>query len=403
MDFEQKYFIRLLKDHVTGRESRPPKKMPDWDVIVRYAGDQNLAGIIYAQTKGFACLPEKAARRLKEGFLSDVYVSVNTDDAYRRIAELFDRNGIEYMPFKGALFRDYYPWPELRTMGDRDILIHPKDRTASDALIRSLGYERFVDNHAVWTYHKKFLMFEIHDVMFYEFLANQVDYSDYFSHIWESSVGKAGSFEKIPDINVHFLYAMTHTAKHVINKGMGFRAFLDMVFFVKNAETEAVPPDWEWVRVELEKLRLYDFTKTCFSLCEYWFGVKMPFHLEDPDPVFLRETTKKVFRDGIFGLKNEENTASRSAKEIRRSAASYRKTALGLVLKDLFPPYRNMQLVPQYAWVDKKPWLLPAAWVYRWFYCLKHKPGKSLDHLLEPYEKKEAIEARERYLERWGL
>lgn len=399
---EQDYFICLLWDYVHQKPSQLPPEKLDWDKLLRIAGEQALCGIVYYQTRSLEGIPDHAVRKLKEGFLSDVYLSVNTDHAYKEAAALFDQKGIEYLPFKGALLRDYYPHPELRTMGDRDILIHHADRETSNEVMLSLGYQKYVDNHAVWTYFKKNLMFEIHDVMFYENLANQVDYRDYFSHIWEtaSASRKAGvSMERIPDINMHFIYSMAHTAKHVINKGMGFRAFLDMVFFVQNAR-EA---DWDLIRTELEKLRLRAFTENCFSLCEEWFEIQMPFSAEKKDSVWARQMTEKIFRDGIFGLENEDNTASKSAKEIRRSDKAYGLTALRLTLHSLFPPYEDMQLIPWYSWVDGKPWLMPAAWVYRWFYCLKNKRRASRDLLFEPYEKKETIEARQEYLDRWGL
>ena len=402
MTFEQQYFIQLLRNYVHQENSEEPATRIDWNRIAAYAIEQNVSGIIYYQTRSLERLPDHAVRKLKEGFFSDVYLSVNTDYAYKKAASLFDQKRIEYLPFKGALIRNYYPHPELRTMGDRDILIHHADRETSNEAMLSLGYQKYVDNHAVWTYFKKNLMFEIHDVMFYENLANQVDYRDYFSHIWETASARsenASSLERIPDINMHFVYSMAHTAKHVINKGMGFRAFLDMVFFAQNAK-EA---DWDLIRTELEKLSLLDFTENCFYLCEEWFEIKMPFSTEKKDLAWARQMTEKIFRDGIFGLENEDNAASKSAKEIRRSEKAYGLTALRLTLHSLFPPYEDMQLIPWYSWVDGKPWLMPAAWVYRWFYCLKNKRRASRDLLFEPYEKKETIEARQEYLDRWGL
>ncbi len=403
MTLEQNFFLRLLRDYVHQATSEEPEQVIDWPEIIRFAVEQNLSGIIYCQAKRLQTIPPQAMQKLHEGFLADVYLSVNADHAYSQVVKQFEDASVEYMPFKGTLLRQYYPHPELRTMGDRDILIRHANRQASDEVMLSLGYEKYVDNHAVWTYYKKLLMFEIHDVMFYENLTNQVDYREYFSQVWENTKTAGDStlsMEKSLDPGMHFLYSMAHTAKHVINKGMGFRAFLDMVFFAQNASFCGDEVDWEWIRTELEELRLLEFTKTCFSLCEAWFDVRMPFRLENTEPAFFGEITEKVFRDGIFGLHNQENVASNSAKEIRRSDRAYGITAIRLTMHKLFPSYEDMQLIPWYSWVDRKPWLMPAAWVYRWFYCMKNKRKASWNLLLEPYEKKETIEAREKYLER---
>ncbi len=410
---EQQLFILLLEDFICGRPSAEPEENLNWDLIIQYAKEQNLAGIIYFQCRKMKSLDKAVLRKLNKGFLSDAYLAVNGECALAEIKKRFDRDKIPYMPFKGAVFRKYYPYPKLRTMGDQDILIRHEDRKRTDAIMKDLGYSKLVDNHAVWTYHKPLLVFEIHDVMFYEELSNRTDYRSYFSGVWETAVRreplgtpgvKTESFEYVPESSLHFLYTMAHTAKHVINSGMGFRAFLDMAFFCRNAvKADGKKPDWEWIAEELKKLQLYDFTATCFSLCENWFGVEMPFRKESMDPAFTERVTEKIFRDGIFGLMNEDNIGAHSAKEIKRSDTSYRKTAWRLTIKKLFPPYEDMQLIPWYQWVDGKPWLLPAAWVYRWGYCLRHKSKHGKELLLEPYQKRKKIEEREVYLENWGL
>ena len=110
-----------------------------------------------------------------------------------------------------------------------------------------------------------------------------------------------------------------------------------------------------------------------------------------------------MFRDGVFGLKNKQNAAAHTAKEVKRAKGPYWLTALDLTRKKLFPPYEDMQLIPWYAFVDGRPWLLPAAWVYRWGYCLAHKRKHGTALLAEPFTKRETVERRERLIRDWGL
>ena len=404
----QNYFVRLLRDYVHQRPSAEPEEEMNWKLLVQYTKEQDLSGIIYCQSKDLKSANTFALHILKKGFFSDIYRAANNEYNLSKVQKEFDREKVPYMLFKGSVLRKYYPIPDIRTMGDVDILIHHANRKETDMVMKSLGYQRMIDNHAVWTYFKPLQMFELHDIMFYEELSNNVDYGDYFSSVWETAdkvcSRSTESYCYIPDINRHFLYTMAHTAKHVINNGMGFRAFLDMVFFCRNAEAiEGKAPNWEWITEELKKLQLYEFTCICFSLCEYWFDVSMPFRKDKLDPSFADGITRKMFRDGIFGLRNDENAASRSAKEIKRAKTPYYVTALKLTVKRLFPPYEDMQLIPWYAWVDGKPWLTPAAWVYRWFSCLTHKRKTARNLLFEPYQKKDQIEEREDYLGKWGL
>lgn len=397
MNAEQRFFIQLLRDYVQSTRSDEPDEALDWSLLARYAEKQDLYGIVYYQCRDLKSIDAAALERLHVGFLSDAYRAVAGETAMETVAAAFDAAGLDYLPFKGEIFRRYYPDPELRTMGDRDILIHRSDREYTDRIMQELGYERSIDRQEVWVYQRHTVMFEIHDTMFYEHLANKVDYRGYFERIWDSAI-PSGRHAFLPNPELHFLYLIAHTAKHIVNYGMGFRAFLDMVFF---CQREAAV-DWDYIARELKALSLYDFTLRCFSLCETWFHVKMPLVCEAAADEFLRETTEKIFRDGIFGNENQENSLGPSANEILHDGKPYALAAARLTLQHVFPPYRDMQLVPSYSWVDGKPWLLPVAWVYRWFYVLLNKRSRGIDRLSEAFQK-EQINNRQTYLKRWGL
>ena len=397
MNAEQRFFVQLLRDYVHSAPSAEPKDNLDWPLIARNAEEQDLCGIVYYQCRDLKSIDASSLAQLHAGFLSDAYRAVAGEKAMADVAKSFDAAGISYLPFKGEVLQSYYPDPELRTMGDRDILIHHTDRESSDRIMQELGYDRLIDRQEVWAYQQHTAMFEIHDTMFYEHLANKVDYQSYFEKVWDSAF-PAGGHGFLPKPELHFLYLMAHTAKHIVNYGMGFRAFLDMVFFCRGEASL----DWDYIAQELRRLSLYEFTLHCFSLCEAWFHVTMPLACEAATEEFLTETTEKIFLDGIFGYGNEENTLGSSAKEILHDGKPYALAAVHLALQHVFPPYRDMQLVPAYSWVDGKPWLLPAAWVFRWVYVLLNKRTRGINRLSEAFQK-EQIDNRQTYLKRWGL
>ncbi len=118
-------------------------------------------------------------------------------------------------------------------MGDTDFLIRGKDRLHCHQLMCSLHYTPKEDPGAVWTYSDGVVTYEIHSHMFYEPLANQVDYQSYFDQAWRFARPLLDTSRYELDEGFHFLYLMAHTAKHIINKGCGLRPFLDMVFFIQ--------------------------------------------------------------------------------------------------------------------------------------------------------------------------
>lgn len=397
MTEEQRLFLSLLRDHVNGTMTAEITGQINWEDVYAYAKDQSLLGICYIQLKKLKAsgsMPEDGVfQKFHEGFLYDAYFAVNHKAFMNDLIIEFEKRNIHFLPFKGWITKECWPIPGLRTMGDVDILIHTKDREATDAVMKSLGYDRLIDNHAVWTYYQKDMTVELHDHMFYEHLMNSIDYIGYFDHAWEHCKPHL-------DENFHFLYMITHMAKHTINKGMGFRAYLDLIFFCQ-ANKEKL--DWNWICTELEKLELFAFTETCFAFCKAWFDYAPPIAISELDQAFYSFVTEKLFQDGTFGLENTQNEAANSAKEIAHSGTSYALGALGVMRKRLFPPYEDMQLIPWYSFVDGRPWLLPAAWVYRWGYCLLHKRKQGQDLLTEPVKKKGIIEKRSQLMQDWGL
>ena len=399
----QQFLLQCLSDFLHARTGVVASQTEiNWDEVFQMAVTHSIEGIIFRQCQN--TIPVEIKKKYLRQYLGHAVLSFNREKIIKELTNRFEVCRIPTIYMKGSVFRDYYPIPPLRSMGDIDLIIQPSDREKTDHILqKEMGFQRFIENHAVWTYWKDSIFIEVHDHMFYENLANRIDYRAYFDNIWEHChnaqvFGIESSNQYVPDEEFHFLYLMTHTAKHIINNGSGFRAFLDMVFMTKQCDL-----DWDWLKTELERLELLDFTKTCFALCERWFDVEMPFGNKSLDESFFQEITEKTFRDGVFGLENRQNAGAHTAKEIKRGEGSYISGALTLTIKKLFPSYRDMQLIPWYSWVDKKPWLMPAAWVYRWIYCIKNKRRAGMDLLMEPFSLRDTVEKREALIRSWGL
>ena len=403
----QKYFITLLKDYIHGLDSEETEINTSWDDLFSIAMSHSLEGIIYYQSSGI--LPEGIKRNYLKPYLAHIaHLSLRKEI----LQELINRLSYESIPiicFKGTVLCDYYPLSPLRSMGDMDIVVKVQDRETVDKILRNdMSFERFIYNHAVWTYWKGNIYIEVHTHMFYEHLANQIDYRTYFDDVWNhihnaAVLGIESDYLYVPDESFHFLYLITHHAKHIINNGSGFRAYLDLVFMCNACEKKL---DWIWIQDELNRLKLYQFTLTCFRLCELWFHVKMPLKTQKLNQSFFERITEKTFQDGVFGLGNKMNASAHVAKEIKREKVkghSYVYGSIKYIMIKIFPPYEDMQLIPWYSFVDGRPWLMPIAWVYRWIYCLIKKRSHSIALFKEPIAQKDIVDKREDLIKLWGL
>ena len=59
------------------------------------------------------------------------------------VLRLFAKAEISCVVMKGAVSASYYPEPAYRAMGDIDLLVHPRDREKSIALLRANGFREF--------------------------------------------------------------------------------------------------------------------------------------------------------------------------------------------------------------------------------------------------------------------
>lgn len=398
-----KCYLSVLADYCNGRKTIPehPDDPAFWKRICTLAEAHATSGIVWKQCGQF--LQEKQmeiAGRIHKGFMQEILKYHCARQDLQEVSEALKEAEIPFLLMKGARVQNYYPEPALRTMADIDILIRKEDRGKSDRIMKNMGFYSYIGNQAVWVYDRDLVSYEFHDRMMYETLTSSVDYSAYFDQVWEHLVPDPETGMQQIEPSYHYLYLLVHLAKHVIHAGMGFRSFMDLSFA---AEQEKDRIDWDWLQQELRYLQLDHFAATCASLCKYWFGVSLPFAGLPLTEEFLTEATERVIEDGTFGRRGRRNTEGYAAKDIKRSRLPYWLESIRIMFKRAFPSYQDMRIIPWYSFLDGRPWLLPAAWIYRWFRALTKNPVGGTHTLLEPVEKRKIIEQREKYLDQWGL
>ena len=392
MTAEQRYFLQVVSDYVCGNASAVPPDDVQLLKLAEIAAAQSMGGIVYAQCKDFLPRDDEAYFAFERHFTASVFRYVTSGETYAVLKSAFDDAGIEMLPFKGLELAKYHRVPQLRTMGDIDLLIRPDDRKKAHKLLLSLGCECLETGDAVWKYKRDVVKIEVHEHMIYEKLGSDFDYQTYFDGAWDTA--KDGSL----DPNVQFLFLAAHTAKHMLNCGSGFRPLLDMMFMAKSGEL-----DRQYICAELEKIGLLKFVKTAFALCKRLFGVEPPFECGDISESFCEEATEKLFSDGIFGFDNRSNRGAYMAKDMKRKEKLGFFAALVVMLCKLFPKENTMSNKKAYSFLFRHKLLRPIAWIYRIFYCIATKFSDSMKLLFYPFTKRKEIEKRQKFMQNWGL
>ena len=370
--------VTILADHLHGRAS-VAEVTPE---LVREANRHEVGAIVYRQTR---------APELEKTFFYALAADRKRRRLDREIREALLPKGIALFSVKGLFVADFYPAPALRTMGDIDYVA--SDRPAARKILEGLGY-KFHESEGVadWHFRKGEWEFELHDRLLYdERYGTKVQVrtlNDCFSHYQDGAI----------DNDFHFLFLMAHLRKHLL-EGVGFRQFFDIAVLLKNGRAAF---DWGKVRRDLKKIGLLSFTETVFGLCQAWFKVEPPFAIPRLPKGFAKSAAAEIYRSGVFGAGNHLGGEGWTVRMPGSTRLGYRATRGLRLLQRAFPPYDEMVLYPQYAFLKKRKYLLPVAWVCRFGRDLFRK-DKWRKFRGDAALKKERFEERNKTLRRWGL
>lgn len=374
---EQIIFLSVLKDYLHGNSSNF-SEFVNWNEVKLIADKHQLTAIFYYQTRNSI---------FKSAFVSQLYRSTNFDLAIEKFKNSISE--FQYIMIKGVTIANLYEVPELRTMGDVDVVIHRSDRCSIHEVLEKNGFQFLGEADGEWKYSINNFLFEVHDSLVHR----RDEFDDllvYFSNVW-SFVKKDGSL----DWSFHLIYLLEHLRHHLVGSGVGFRQFMDIAIVCEKCTI-----DWDFVVTELKKINLYQFSLVVFSLIERWFEISVPIVKEEITEEFYIEATRKIFTDGVFGFENESNKNSKVGILMHYSNMNLSKAKRTFLINSVFPKYEIMCRLPYCSYVRKSRLLLLPAWLHRIVYRAFNKESRNNIFQQLSYDN---TSARIEMLKKWGL
>lgn len=293
--------------------------------------------------------------KLKEAYRQEVYTAI-----YRYERILFETeelrrilNGerIPFVPLKGAVIRQFYPEPWMRTSCDIDILVHENDLEMATAVLKEkLGYtyeRKEKGSHDIQMYSLSGVHLELHYTLLEEGRLLKAD--KILSKIWDyAAEEKKGSFQKRFSDEAFYFYHIAHMAKHFVNGGCGIKPFIDL--WVYN-HSKNIQINIDKRKGLLSKGELLKFAENAEKLSEIWFG-----NIEHTD--ITRQMEKYLLKGGVYGTMQ-----NRVAMQQAKSGGK-----LKYALSRIWLPYDTIKF--HYTVLQKHKWLLPICEIRRWFKLL---------------------------------
>lgn len=330
--------LQLIRSAITGESGQLPVAFSATDILP-LAKRHGIETMVYYG--GICCglaKTDPGMQTLQQGCVRQMLVGERQRQQIEKLLQAFQENAIDALPLKGVILRELYPKPEMRWMGDADILIRAEQYPKIKRILESMGYTQAgkTDHEIAW--HHPHLRLELHIRLVPE--RNKVLY-DYFGDGWQRAKLQTGHrYAMSPEDTLVFLVA--HVAKHYTAGGMGISQFVDLWLYIR-----ANPQlDQGYIQQELEKIQLDKFYSCVMNMLQMWF-TQAQF-----DEISL-QMTGFIFESGCYGT-HRSHALAQGAKQ---------KSKVRWFLASIFPEYGEMKL--RYPILECWPILLPATWIVR--------------------------------------
>lgn len=348
----------------------PPEKPENvsWDELYHEAKRQNVFMITYESVKHLQSRPdEQQSKRWKHRCNKLLTKSINQSVEIEKLLDYFESNGVDVLPLKGYILRDFYPRRDLREMTDFDLLVRDDRSEKMKKIMAELGYEALneVNHHAEY---KKapYVIIELHSKL----LPDRFGHKSYCSGVWKRSKC-CESFAHVYEMSIedYLIFNLLHFEKHYHNTGCGIRFIVDLHAILRRYEASF---NVDYFNAAIDKLNLREFTDTAFALERAVFS-------EGLETETAQKMLNKMIDLGAFG-----SSAGREMNIIDRLTPKNGNKKIGKLryyLQIVFPPVSEMKC--SYPVVEKAKFLLPVFWVCRGVKTIFRNPK----HIREHYQR----------------
>ena len=277
-------------------------------------------------------------------FTNSVCAAVFLDAQMQRelgaMSRVFKSSGIEFIPLKGAVLKQYYPESWFRSCSDIDILVHKYDlEKAAKALENELSYVPIhKGTHDISFFSQSSVHIELHYELIEEYFLPKSH--TILKNAWDYCERSNGDC-RLSD-EMFYFYHIAHMAKHYMCGGCGVRPFIDTWILRKRSMTSSTL---------LEKGGLKKFDDAVQKLTDIWFGNTLPTPITD-------EMEKFIQTGGTYG--NWDNYVS-IHQVVQGNKLKY-------LLFRVWLPYEQLKF--KYPFLDGRKYLLPFFEVKRWIDAL---------------------------------
>ncbi len=392
MEKTQMMFLEALKASLCGEKVQWDEYITEenWGELFQMADRHHVLPLIYDVV--YDCESAKINdlslfTLYKQRTVQTVMLQTMKSAEFLNLYKNIQGNGSSPIVVKGIVCRSLYPNPDYRISGDEDILV-PGQFEIFDAAMRSNGMEFVetdinIDEAYEIPYAKRGnpIYVEAHKSLFPPDSDAYGDLNRFFDGIEDRTIEMEIDGVPLLTLNYtdHLFYLICHAFKHFLHSGFGIRQVCDIILM---ANTYGRLIDWDLILTHAKEVNADKFAAAIFEIGrEYlvfdpvqacypqkWQEIKV-----DAMPLLM-----DILTGGIYGATESKRSHSSSLTLSAVASQKTGKVKTNKFISTLFPGAKALR--GRYPYLNRKPYLLPIAWISRLLkYGAEVKKGQSND------------------------
>lgn len=344
------YTCRLLSSVLNDTEPMPMPEGMTLSNLYSYQKEQDVTNMAYVALKKLD-YDDVELVEFREDYKLNMLREARFELAGQQVFDDFEKAEIDFIPLKGAILKNQYPNPALRTFTDIDIYVGESFDKAEKILLEK-GFEKTTgDDHNDISFVKKpSIHIELHKDLFPDDYEFEGYFDNPFVHTELKDRYKHYHLYKTDDF---FIHVLCHLYKHFTFGGCGLRQYLDIYVM-----TQKMQLNMDYIRSELKSFGMEGFLDTTLTLNRFFFDGEKP-----TDETI--EIAEFVFNNSTFG-----NADNRLVLDYDKGHGE-KRTFWGNIKYFMDRWQLNYsQMKSRYKVLKYLPFLLPFCWIYRLFAAL---------------------------------
>lgn len=343
-----------------------------WDEVESLAEQQGVLWMLYPGTKG-TVVPKEKLLEWRNAAITGIWQNESINALQKKLLAHLKDKRIRSVILKGTSCSRYYVAPNMRTLGDIDILVDRENIDAVADYLCTQGFEKMSTEHK---FHIGFsndaITVEVHYHCTDLPMGKGTDAArnaekNFLDHIEIAEID--GMRFPVLSETHQALMLLMHMERHMQEDGIGLRQLCDWAAFVHGTDHQ----HWEQTIPLLKSCGLFLYAKVVMNACMTYLGLKCD-DLAWANPVntqLAEALMQDVFRRGNCGRADDQNVGSLFSD---RSMMGKRQQGplKGMLAKMTLLAYRK------YPCSRRHKWLLPVLYFYIPVqYIIKSVLGKS--------------------------